>query len=584
MFKLCRASTPQPRRPHSQTWLLAGLLFVLGLGFAPVAEACKGHPPPPSCGKTLVISQGAPPVVLLPGGGTFDIPVTVYFRMTGFPSGTNICPIGPFTVDVDMTVTCSPSADGTGSISAATLVQGYNDFLIPVTLPAGPSRVCQVDGVATVLLSDGMELTATNDSLVCIAEPAPGNPALPRLDFELFGDPDDVIQNHHPGDQGVFTYRITNNDPVETYTGQLAVESVNSSRLPGMSGPAPPGTGVFPISDPGLGDNFPIRLPHELINGCVPLPLEPQLPIVPTILEPLVIPPGEFFEFDIFTRSWGMCADGSCSRAKLLVDGDFSGGDSGLACSGFVHAADTSVPPQYLWPDSGEVTQFPLPVNPAQGQLTFVGQPAPGLPMQIDAQIQQPQLFVGGKPIPLPPQLEAGFFEPELGRIAAQWQDPQGVLLPTDPFQMMLHMDLFPSPGNMFETQLMHLDLVGGAPTGFEDIAPFAMGRLGILLPGGDPDFDAFLDFTLQLSGQATDENGERRDLIFDQVNIALSGNGVGLDIQLQGTIAPGSGKQIPLLQIYQDLTGFLTQGITPFLFADGFESGDTSLWSLTFP
>jgi len=563
--------------------LLIGVLALLiGLAATPRAEACKGHPPPPFCGKSLVLAQAAPPVVLLPGGGTFDIPATVYFKLTSFPAGSGICPAGPYTVDVSFTVTCSPTADGTGSIAGAPLSLGYNDFVIPVTLPAGPPRICNVDGVATVTLADGMVVTAVNDSVVCLAEPAPANPALPRLDMELLGPPGSEIQKAHPGDQSVFTYRITNNDQVRSYSGQLAVESVNSSRLPGMSGPQPPGTGVYPISDPGLGDNFPIRFLDDLVEGCVPLPLDPSLPIVPNLIEPLVIPPASFIDIDIFSRHWGMCANGSCSRGKLVLDGLFSDSTQGLACSGFVNAVDTSVPPLYLWPDSGEIAEFPVPPNPALGVLTFTGEPLPALPVQLDMQVLPPQLLVGGLPVLAPPQLFAGIFEPELGRVQTQWQNPGGVMPPGDPFELQLQLELQPPPG--VEVEIVELNLVPEAPTGFSDISPFAMGRVGIRLPPVGPDFDGFLEFTLQLSGQAVDDNAERRDLIFDDVQLAISGSATGMNVQLLGQVAPGSGSLLPVLELYHDLTGFLTQGLPAFLFEDGFDSGDTTNWSLTVP
>ncbi|MEM7355989.1 MAG: hypothetical protein AAF657_34550, partial [Acidobacteriota bacterium] len=284
---------------HASRCLRLTLTLTLGLvGLtllaAQPAGACGGTPPQPFCGKTLVLSQGAPSVLLLPGGGTFDVPITVFFQMFDFPPGTGLCPGGPYAVDVDLTVTCTPAGDGSGSISGSAIVFGYNDFNIPVTLPAGPPRMCTVDGTATVTLLDGMVLEATNDSMLCLAEPAPGDPSLPRLDLELtLGLP---IAKVHPGDQTAHTYRITNNDPTATFSGLLGIEMVNSARLPAISGPMPPGTGAFAISSPGNADNFPIGLPENLVDGCLPLSRDPALPIVPFIEEPILLPPGQFID------------------------------------------------------------------------------------------------------------------------------------------------------------------------------------------------------------------------------------------------------------------------------------------------
>ena len=44
----------------------------------------------------------------------------------------------------------------------------------------------------------------------------------------------------HPGDAAGFFYQVTNNDPVETFSGVLSVASTNTSRQPDFSGPMPP--------------------------------------------------------------------------------------------------------------------------------------------------------------------------------------------------------------------------------------------------------------------------------------------------------------------------------------------------------
>lgn len=554
------------------------------------AIACGGKPAP-FCGKTLILSQAGPSVILLPGGGTFDIPLTVYFDIFNFPASASLCPAGPYTVDVELTVTCTPAGDGGGSLLTIPLSIGYNDLTVPVTLPAGPPRVCVVAGEATTLFSDGMELTATSDSLACLGDPAPDNPSLPRLDMELISG--DAISRVHPGDQSAFVYRITNNDPDETYSGMLGIEMINSSRLPGMSGPVIPGAGGFAISDPGLGDNFPIGFAADLIGGpetgCLPLPPDPSLPIIPMIAEPILLPPGQFIEVDAFARPWGMCADGSCGRAKVLLDGTFSDSSPGIACSGFVSAADVTVPPLYLWPDSGQAMFIQPPQDPFLGRLTGFGEILPGAGVMIDMVMLPPQLAIDDQPpLPIPPQFFSEPVNDTQGRTQVHFENPEGLFQVDSFFDIFYRIDLLPSQGEPFETELLQMQLVPGAPTGFENQAPFGVGELGIR-PPGDPDFFGFLQLMPQVSGLGLDENGEARDLIFELVEMNPSGDGVGFDIHLRGQVAPGTGNQILALDLFQDFRGFLAQQLElPCpdcdIFGDGFESGNTNSWSSTVP
>lgn len=562
-----------------------GLALTIFLVATP-SRACGGKPAP-FCGKTLVLSQAAPPVILLPGGGSFDIPVTVYFKVLGFPAGSGICPPGPYTADIELTVTCTPAGDGGGSLTAVPLAFGYNDLNVTVTLPAGPPRICEVAGVATTAFSDGMVLSAGSDSLVCLGDPAPGDPSLPRLDMELIGG--EAITKVHPGDQSAWVYRITNNDPTESYSGLLSLEMLNSSRLPDMIGPPIPGANGFSISDPGLGDNFPLGFLGDLVDGCLPLPLEPTLPVIPLIETPILLPPGDFIEVDAFARPWGMCADGSCGRAKVLLDGTFSDTSGGIACSGFVSAADVTVPPLYLWPDSGQTMFFLPPPDPFLGRLTGFGEFLPKLGVMIDLLTLPPQLAIDGQPpLPLPPQMFSEPLDDTSGRTHAHFEDPEGLFGADSFFDIFYRIEISPSPQEPFQTELIGMELVGGAPSGFESQAPFAVGQLGIRLPGST-DFDGFLELMPQISGLAFDENGEGRDLVFGLVELLPSGDGLGVDIHLQGQVAPGTGQQILALDLFQDFRGYLAEQI-PLpcpdcnIFGNGFESGNTAAWSSAVP
>ena len=114
--------------------------------------------------------------------------------MWGFP-GFGICPAGPYAVTVDLELTCTGGPGATASVTVP-IALGYNSVDVDVTLPAGPPRLCTVAGDATTTLADGMVLTATGDTAVCIVEPSPANPSVPRLDLQHLTP---EIQAVHPG-------------------------------------------------------------------------------------------------------------------------------------------------------------------------------------------------------------------------------------------------------------------------------------------------------------------------------------------------------------------------------------------------
>ena len=61
-------------------------------------------------------------------------------------------------------------------------------------------------------------------------------------------------------------------------------------------------------------------------------------------------------------------------------------------------------------------------------------------------------------------------------------------------FDAFFQLQILPGPGgDPFVPELFFMQPFPGAPTGFEQVEPFAMGEVGLLLPG-DPFVDSFFD------------------------------------------------------------------------------------------
>jgi hypothetical protein len=563
--------------------LVFDLALALGLCLAltsPPAPACTHAPPEPACTKALALALAGPPVVLLPSGGAFDVPALVVFQLLDFPAGTGICPAGPYAVDVAITADCSGPADGSGQLLGAAIVPGFNVLSVAVTVPAGPPRLCLLEATATLALSDGMTLSETADGVACLGEPAPAKAAaVPRLDLRLLGPPGSEIARTHPGDQAVHVYRVTNNDPSASYSGVLDVDMVQEARQPGAGGPMAPGTAVISLSDPVLGDHFPIAFDDGLdANGCVPLPGNPLDPAVPTLTRTIVIGPGQSIDVPVYSRHWGMCADGSCARSTLVLEGDFSDATPGLACSGFVTAADVGAAPDYGWDDAGEVATFPPPGDPSRPLLTLTGSPRPGFTPEIDAEVTLATLHEDGVPAD-PPAAFSGAMTADRGRIQLQFP---GSFEVDSFFDVYAEITFTPGAGNpLLETRVFHQP-TAGAPTGFFESAPFA----GAWVTVGDDDGIDYLVNTIQLSAVGIDDLGARRRLEFDGVAFGRLPGGTGLSAELTGgTVTPGLGSGLDAIELVMDFRGFLSpQPQGAVIFEDGFESGNVSRWSLSVP
>jgi len=203
---------------------------------------------------------------------------------------------------------------------------------VPVTTP--PGAYCAY-GSVKVTFSDGMELTASGDTEVCIVPPVPGMPGVPRLSLTLLSE---SAPRRAPGDGAMASYLVRNNDPINSVTLTAIAGSRQSAVRPQGGNER---QGVFAISNP-FGDDFPIQFNPLAI--CIPLPSHPYTQRAISNALP-VIPPGGTNIITVGIRSYGQCANGSCSESTLKVTGRFADNTPALACAGMALIVDTSVAP-----------------------------------------------------------------------------------------------------------------------------------------------------------------------------------------------------------------------------------------------
>ncbi len=363
--------------------LTALVLISIGLLLAPEREpafACSGSSgsvctvTTTTCLKSMVMAKSSPGVVLLPASTSvmFNIPVKLFLIANNPAPGCAPCPmpVSPTSARIDMVV--SPllggpniaiagisTADGTMTLPGASPIGVFNNYSVPITVPAGTARgAYKVVGKTTVFFSDGLSLSQSGDTVVCLVEPAPGNPSVPRLDLQRLTPSFPMMAG---GDQHTMTYRITNNDPTRTLTVTAFATGKQAAARPQG---ANENQGIFAIANP-FGDDFPIAFGP---GPCLPLPGHPySQPEIMMAIPPLA--PDSFFDVFVDIRSYGMCASGSCSESTLRVEGTFSDGSAAFGCAGMAHFVDTSMPPTTCSPPTNDCNMngIPDPIDIANG-------------------------------------------------------------------------------------------------------------------------------------------------------------------------------------------------------------------------
>ena len=123
---------------------------------------------------------------------------------------------------------------------------------------------------------------------------------------------------------------------LETYANTCELENAGVDQLSeGKCLEPGSGFGGYSAAMEGDGDNFPIAFLDEVddIDGCIPLPDNPGSYTSPSLERDINLAPGESQIVEIVQRSWGLCADGSCSRTSVSVTGVL--GDEPIsACAG----------------------------------------------------------------------------------------------------------------------------------------------------------------------------------------------------------------------------------------------------------
>jgi MYXO-CTERM domain-containing protein len=199
--------------------------------------------------------------------------------------------------------------------------------------------VCHVWGVLTVNMESGSYEVECGKQNICfveeiIDENGVVHPAIELTNSNLkLGTETGGNQSAKPGEPVLTTYKITNwsDDP---FTGTLTITSDNANNdvvFESSTGEA----GYSYNLSVGDGDDFPMEIePKDATDydPCFPLPT-PASSISPSAAIEVSVNAGKSQEYKVWTRSWGTCADGSCSSMTASLGGQL-GGTSINTCAG----------------------------------------------------------------------------------------------------------------------------------------------------------------------------------------------------------------------------------------------------------
>jgi uncharacterized protein (TIGR03382 family) len=240
-------------------------------------------------------------------------------------------------------------------------------------LPELEGGECQVWGTLHMDTDQGTFSVPCKSTPVCFQEPMEEGETVPKLTLDLvtlsLSKLTDSLAGAGPGVPVLHRFKLKNNSDA-IFEGAIQVTSDNLNEQatwePAYEGAA----GWSHNLSVGEGDDFPMevyaKVDVDTHDPCFALPT-PESSISPTASLPsIVLPAGDEIVFHVYTRSWGLCADGSCSKVVIKAEGDLTGGTNTHSipvsvCSGTAVIVEIEVPPPsshdpYDCPDNGEAS------------------------------------------------------------------------------------------------------------------------------------------------------------------------------------------------------------------------------------
>ncbi|MGP1310860.1 MAG: hypothetical protein ACTS27_11740 [Phycisphaerales bacterium] len=500
-------------RAPLRTLLRAAVALCAPFLLAPPALACGGTgggvqgpaPNPPCIASTAIFKQHQRSII----GPYTGLTIPIWFSAQIQTS--NCAPVArvEFTASLRSQATGQLVATGSTTLNGPPVgtTFGVTVGALRLVQPSIPTGIYIVQGSARVVLTNGQAFSNGGDSCLAIVDPSPNDPSLPRLDVELLTFPSAPTA---AGDNMLNTYRLTNNDPVHSYTGDFIVRNRSSAGQPTIESLGDPGSEpffVYSIAAPVQGDNFPLAFSTDLPPGvCLPLPPNPADPAIPEIVSSVALAPGESIEVTVVSRGWGMCSGGSGCEQVAVLEGFFSDGTQLDACAGGAAIIDDSVPPAFACDDgeSGAVAPV-LPIPPGADRMTWLAHPVPGNEFLLDA-IAPPQLPMLFCDQPLPAQLRVVPVSEFWTRFEYTAQLPPQLPCPEPVVQWSVPITLTPNPDGppvlFSDADFMPFP---GEPFGFENFFPFGKGMLAIDKLATPEPVDSFFDIYVQIEGAAFD-------------------------------------------------------------------------------
>lgn len=210
-----------------------------------------------------------------------------------------------------------------------------------VDLPELEPGLCEVWAEASMQLQTGTYETQCGTQGFCFEEAVEDSVGEkhPRIEITnsslALSTEGNGNQRVRPGYPILSRYRIKNWTD-QTYDGTFEIVSENVNGLL-LYSPDSDSDEAFSYGlSTGEGDDFPMEVvpsDDSDFDPCFPLPT-PASSISPTASAAIKLGAGEERVVEVYTRTWGTCADGSCSAFVSTLMGEFANGSRSTACAG----------------------------------------------------------------------------------------------------------------------------------------------------------------------------------------------------------------------------------------------------------